>query len=261
MLDLKLTVAELDRTSWIITGYLLGYVAAMPFIGRLSDVWGHRNAFIGSLLLFMLGSVGVALATDINWLIGLRVFQALGAGRARANRNRNRGRPVPVGTTGRAVRICGRVGRGGRRGRAAVGRHNHQVSGMAVGILAEHPAVRGNHRADAVAAAEKRAPSGESGLHRRRAHHHKPCNADIGAGANRRTRRADVAMVRAGGRVACAVRSAATNCAGTAAATRDVPHKGIRGGEPVAPARRRRADNRHGNSAADGEHAAGRKHR
>ena len=80
MLDLNLTVTELDHTSWIITGYLLGYVAAMPFIGRLSDIWGHRNAFIGSLLLFMLGSVGVALATDINWLIGLRVFQALGAG-------------------------------------------------------------------------------------------------------------------------------------------------------------------------------------
>ena len=80
MLDLNLTVTELDRTSWIITGYLLGYVAAMPFIGRLSDIWGHRNAFIGSLLLFMLGSVGVALATDINWLIALRVFQALGAG-------------------------------------------------------------------------------------------------------------------------------------------------------------------------------------
>ena len=80
MLDLKLSVTELDRTSWIITGYLLGYLAAMPFIGRLSDVWGHRNAFIGSLLLFMLGSAGVALASDINWLIGLRVFQALGAG-------------------------------------------------------------------------------------------------------------------------------------------------------------------------------------
>ena len=80
MLDLKLTVTELDRTSWIITGYLLGYLAAMPFIGRLSDIWGHRNAFVGSLLLFMLGSVGVALASDIKWLIGLRVFQALGAG-------------------------------------------------------------------------------------------------------------------------------------------------------------------------------------
>lgn len=80
MLDLKLTIVELDRTSWIITGYLLGYVAAMPFIGRLSDIWGRRDAFIGSLLLFMLGSVGVALASDLDWLIALRVFQALGAG-------------------------------------------------------------------------------------------------------------------------------------------------------------------------------------
>ena len=80
MFDLKLTITEIGHTSWIITGYLLGYVAAMPFIGRLSDIWGHRNAFIGSLLLFMLGSIGVALATDLNWLIGLRVFQALGAG-------------------------------------------------------------------------------------------------------------------------------------------------------------------------------------
>ena len=80
MLDLKLTVTELDHTSWIITGYLLGYFAAAPFIGRLSDIYGHRNTFIGSLLLFMLGSVGVAMATDLNWLIGLRVFQALGAG-------------------------------------------------------------------------------------------------------------------------------------------------------------------------------------
>lgn len=80
MLDLNLTITEIDHTSWIITGYLLGYVAAMPFIGRLSDIWGHRSTFVGALLLFMVGSVGVALATDINWLIGLRVFQALGAG-------------------------------------------------------------------------------------------------------------------------------------------------------------------------------------
>ena len=80
MLDLNLTVVELDHTSWIITGYLLGYVAAMPFIGRLSDIWGHRSVFVASLLLFMIGSAGVALANDINWLIGLRVFQALGAG-------------------------------------------------------------------------------------------------------------------------------------------------------------------------------------
>lgn len=80
MLDLKTPITEIDRASWTISGYLLGYVGAMPLIGRLSDIWGHRNVFVAALLLFMAGSAGVALAPDLNWLIGLRVFQALGAG-------------------------------------------------------------------------------------------------------------------------------------------------------------------------------------
>ena len=37
MLDLKVPIAELDRVSWIITAYLLGYTVAMPLIGRLGD--------------------------------------------------------------------------------------------------------------------------------------------------------------------------------------------------------------------------------
>ena len=50
MLDLKVQVTtELDDASWIITGYLLGYLAAMPLIGRLSDTWGHRRLFIASM--------------------------------------------------------------------------------------------------------------------------------------------------------------------------------------------------------------------
>ena len=80
MLDMKVPISELGRASWIITGYLLGYVAAMPLIGRLSDVWGHRRLFILSMALFMLGSAAVALTSDLTWLIAARVFQAVGAG-------------------------------------------------------------------------------------------------------------------------------------------------------------------------------------
>ena len=80
MLDMKVTVTELDRVSWTITGYLLGYLAAMPLIGRLSDVWGHRRLFMASLVSFMAGSVAVALAPNLEWLIAARVFQAVGAG-------------------------------------------------------------------------------------------------------------------------------------------------------------------------------------
>ena len=80
MLDLEVQVTELDRASWTITGYLLGYLAAMPLIGRMSDVWGHRLFFLISMVAFMVGSCAVALTQTIDWLIGVRVFQAVGAG-------------------------------------------------------------------------------------------------------------------------------------------------------------------------------------
>ncbi len=80
LLDLNVQVNELDRASWTITGYLLGYVAAMPLIGRMSDVWGHRNLYVASMLLFMVGSVAAALTTSLTWFVAARVFQAVGAG-------------------------------------------------------------------------------------------------------------------------------------------------------------------------------------
>ncbi len=81
MLDMKLNVIQdVDLASWTITGYLLGFVAAMPLVGKVSDVWGHRRVFILSMALFMIFSVAVALTTQISWLIAMRVLQALGAG-------------------------------------------------------------------------------------------------------------------------------------------------------------------------------------
>ncbi len=98
--DMELLPTELDRASWTITGYLLGYLAAMPLIGRVSDVWGHRRLFLASMALFMVGSVAVALTPTLSWLIGARVFQAVGAGAL-----------VPI-----AVAIAGDLFPAGRRG-------------------------------------------------------------------------------------------------------------------------------------------------
>ena len=80
MLDLKVQINELDRASWTITGYLLGYVAAMPLVGRMSDVLGHRNLYVVSMIVFMGGSVVAALTTNLTWLVAARVVQAVGAG-------------------------------------------------------------------------------------------------------------------------------------------------------------------------------------
>ena len=80
MLAMNVQITELDRASWLITGYLLGYVAVMPLMGRMSDAWGHRKLFIIAISIFMLGSVLVALSRNLELLIATRIFQAIGAG-------------------------------------------------------------------------------------------------------------------------------------------------------------------------------------
>ena len=53
MTDLRVAVSELDRASWSITGYLIGYTAAMPLMGRISDRAGYRRAFLLAMAIFL----------------------------------------------------------------------------------------------------------------------------------------------------------------------------------------------------------------
>jgi EmrB/QacA subfamily drug resistance transporter len=80
MPDLHLTAFQLDRAAWIVVGYLLGYTFAMPLMGRVSDIYGHSRIYMLSAFVFMVGSIFVALASNIQWMIAARVFQAIGGG-------------------------------------------------------------------------------------------------------------------------------------------------------------------------------------
>jgi len=82
---------ELRKASWIINGYLLVYILAMPVAGRLADLWGARHLFIGALAVFVLGSALAGAAQDLDGLIGARLIQAVGGGML-----------VPVGTAAAA---------------------------------------------------------------------------------------------------------------------------------------------------------------
>ena len=63
MVDLEIPLTDLDKASWIITGYLISYTVAMPLAGRLSDVYGRVRIFQVALVVFALGSgVGSACA-------------------------------------------------------------------------------------------------------------------------------------------------------------------------------------------------------
>ncbi|MDE2861103.1 MAG: MFS transporter [Chloroflexota bacterium] len=80
MVDLEIPLTDLDKASWIITGYLISYTVAMPLVGRLSDVYGRVKMFQVSLIIFAVGSALVAMAPDFTWIIPARVIQAVGGG-------------------------------------------------------------------------------------------------------------------------------------------------------------------------------------
>ena len=82
MLDLKVPVSELDRAAWIVTAYLLGYTAAMPLVGRLADVYGLPRIYQASLVVFAAGTLLVAVAPDLGWMVIARVVQAIGGAAA-----------------------------------------------------------------------------------------------------------------------------------------------------------------------------------
>lgn len=79
--DLKIPLPDgLDQAAWIVNAYLIAYVVVMPFMGRVSDILGRRAVYIGSLVLFLLGSIWVPLAPNLPTFIVGRVLTALGGG-------------------------------------------------------------------------------------------------------------------------------------------------------------------------------------
>jgi MFS family permease len=76
----KPAFSELRHASWIVNGYLLAYVVAMPLAGRIADVWGARRLFLGALVLFIVGSLVAGRGQTIDELIVGRIIQGVGGG-------------------------------------------------------------------------------------------------------------------------------------------------------------------------------------
>jgi len=83
MQDVGIPVNQLQRITWIVTMYLLGYIAAMPLLGRASDRFGRKLVLQAALALFIVGSVVTALAGhfgDFHLLIAGRTIQGVASG-------------------------------------------------------------------------------------------------------------------------------------------------------------------------------------
>lgn len=78
--DLQVNTADIDRYVWIVSGYLLSYIVAIPLIGRVSDLVGRSRAFAAALAVFLAGSLWCAVADSLGAMIVARAVQGVGGG-------------------------------------------------------------------------------------------------------------------------------------------------------------------------------------
>ena len=81
VVDLRVPMpGGLDDVAWVVHAYLIGNILALPITGRLADRLNRRIVYTSCLLVFVVGSVGSALAPTLWTLVAARTVQAVGAG-------------------------------------------------------------------------------------------------------------------------------------------------------------------------------------
>ena len=73
-------IDQLQRGAPIVSGFLLGYVAMLPLIGRIADLRGRVPVLVAALLVFAVGSLVTSLAYDLPTMVTGRFLQGVGGG-------------------------------------------------------------------------------------------------------------------------------------------------------------------------------------
>lgn len=74
--DLAASPAQVKLT---LTVFLLGFAFGQLVIGPLSDKFGRRPLLLAGLVVYAITGAAIAFAVNIEWMLGLRVAQAIGA--------------------------------------------------------------------------------------------------------------------------------------------------------------------------------------
>jgi MFS family permease len=80
MTSVGIPIDQLQRAAPIVSGFLLGYVAMLPLIGRIADLRGRVPVLLMSLVVFSIGSLITASSYDLTSLVGGRFLQGVGGG-------------------------------------------------------------------------------------------------------------------------------------------------------------------------------------
>lgn len=72
--------ATRDESMWILTSYLIAAGIVIPAVEFFSKVFGRKNFFIISILMFTIASMLCGMAKNIEFMIVARIFQGFGGG-------------------------------------------------------------------------------------------------------------------------------------------------------------------------------------
>ena len=83
--DVGLTIDRIEQATPLISGFLTGYIVAMPLLGAYSDARGRAPVYAACMAVFAAGSAltataGLIAPPGIVWLVAGRVLQGLGGG-------------------------------------------------------------------------------------------------------------------------------------------------------------------------------------
>ncbi|HET9070998.1 MAG TPA: MDR family MFS transporter, partial [Acidimicrobiales bacterium] len=69
-----------SHIAWIVTAYLLTSTVSTPLWGKLGDLYGRKQFFQASIVIFLIGSALSGVSQTLGMLIAFRALQGLGAG-------------------------------------------------------------------------------------------------------------------------------------------------------------------------------------
>lgn len=67
-----------STSTWVLTAYLLTYMAFATIIARLSDIFGKKTIEVASFVVFIAASLGCGLSRNMTELIVMRALQGVG---------------------------------------------------------------------------------------------------------------------------------------------------------------------------------------
>ncbi|UCH94803.1 MAG: DHA2 family efflux MFS transporter permease subunit [Candidatus Aminicenantes bacterium] len=71
--------ASFSTVQWVVLAYMLTLSTLTLTMGRWGDIIGKKQIYMAGMVVFTLGSMLCGISPSIYWLIGFRVFQAVGA--------------------------------------------------------------------------------------------------------------------------------------------------------------------------------------